>query len=210
MPRYMPIFMPRFKAHFKAHFKARFMTRLSTAPTQPAAGASAAQAKRVVTSAMARAMALVAMASAACFAAPSFAQTKAAFAKSAPEFFKASEALTTSINTMTKRLDNASPFDKDQLKLILAQLGRLDATADGVLALGYVAAEMRDNSDLAAAKKQLAVRCSALKKAADGIGPYVGGLAANFAAKDLMSEATKAKDLIAQIGQSSLCAGVGK
>ncbi len=139
--------------------------------------------------------------------APAQAQTKAAFGKSASEFATQSQALGTTIAALQKRAGTASPYDKEMLNLMLGQLGKVDAIADGVLALGYVAAEMRDAGDLAAAKKQLVARCSAFKKAAESSGQYMASLAANIAAKDIIVDATKAKDLTLQMGGLSLCAG---
>jgi hypothetical protein len=136
---------------------------------------------------------------------PAMAQNKAAIAKSASEFIKVSQGLAASLADLTKRAGTASPNDKDMLKLVNTQLGLVDATADGVVALGLVAAEMRDASDLAAAKKQLATRCTALKSLSEASGKYVGSLASNIAAVATAAEVNKARDLVMQMGQHALC-----
>ena len=136
---------------------------------------------------------------------PALAQNKAAMAKAAVDFQKQSTALATSLSGLTTRAAKASPNDKDMLKLINSQVALVDATADGVLALGVVAAEMRDAGDMASAKKYLAIRCKAMKTLADGVAPYIGGLASNIAAPATAAEVRKAKDLIAQLPQQALC-----
>lgn len=136
---------------------------------------------------------------------PAMAQNKAAIGKSVTEFIKVSQGLATSLADLSKRAGTASPNDKDMLKLVNTQLGLVDATADGVVALGLVAAEMRDASDLAAAKKQLATRCTALKSLAEASGKYVGSLASNIAAVATAAEVNKARDLVVQMGQHALC-----
>ena len=136
---------------------------------------------------------------------PALAQNKAAMAKAAVDFQKQSTALATSLSELTTRSAKASPNDKDMLKLINSQVALVDATADGVLALGVVAAEMRDAGDMASAKKYLAIRCKAMKTLADGVAPYIGGLASNIAAPATAAEVSKAKDLIAQLPQQALC-----
>ncbi len=133
------------------------------------------------------------------------AQNKAAIGKSATEFLKVSQALAASLSDLSKRSATASPNDKDMLKLVTNQLGLVDATADGVLALGVVAAEMKDAGDMAAAKKQLTARCTALKSLADATGKYVGSLASNIAAVAAVAEVNKARDLVVQMGQHPLC-----
>ena len=136
---------------------------------------------------------------------PAMAQNKAAIAKSVSEFIKVSQGLAASLADLSKRAGTASPNDKDMLKLVNTQLGLVDATADGVAALGLVAAEMRDASDLAAAKKQLATRCTALKSLSEATGKYIGSLTSNIAAVATAAEANKARDLVLQLGQQSLC-----
>ena len=136
---------------------------------------------------------------------PAMAQNKAAIGKSVTEFIKVSQGLATSLADLSKRAGTASPNDKDMLKLVNTQLGLVDATADGVVALGLVAAEMRDASDLAAAKKQLTTRCTALKSLAEASGKYVGSLASNIAAVATAAEVNKARDLVMQMGQHALC-----
>ncbi|QTN29040.1 hypothetical protein HZ993_04125 [Rhodoferax sp. AJA081-3] len=136
---------------------------------------------------------------------PAMAQNKAAIGKSVTEFIKVSQGLATSLADLSKRAGTASPNDKDMLKLVNTQLGLVDATADGVVALGLVAAEMRDASDLAAAKKQLTTRCTALKSLAEASGKYVGSLASNIAAVATAAEVNKARDLVVQMGQHALC-----
>lgn len=136
---------------------------------------------------------------------PAMAQNKAAIAKSVTEFIKVSQGLAASLADLSKRAGTASPNDKDMLKLATNQLGLVDATADGVVALGLVASEMRDASDLAAAKKQLATRCTALKSLSEATGKYVGSLASNIAAVATAAEVNKARDLVTQLGQHALC-----
>lgn len=153
-------------------------------------------------------IAISALLAAAVFAVqPAMAQNKAALGKAAADFYKASSALATSIADLTKRTAAASPHDKEMLTLITGQLGYVDATADGVLALGYVASEMAAPGDLASAKKHLAKRCEALKKISDSTGQYMNSLIANLAATAIIAEANKAKDANAQLGQQPLCAG---
>ena len=137
---------------------------------------------------------------------PAMAQNKAAMVKATGDFQKQSAALAASLAELTTRSAKASPNDKDMLKLITGQVALVDATADGVLALGVVAAEMRDAGDGAIARKHLATRCKALKTLADGVAPYVGGLANNIAAPATAAEANKAKDIVAQLAQQALCA----
>lgn len=137
---------------------------------------------------------------------PAMAQNKAAMVKAAADFQKQSSALATVLADLTARSAKASPNDKDMLKLINSQVALIDANADGVLALGVVAAEVRDAGDMAIAKKYLVIRCKALKSLADGVAPYIGGLANNIAAPATAAEVSKAKDLIAQLPQQALCA----
>nr|WP_315491764.1 hypothetical protein [uncultured Rhodoferax sp.] len=136
---------------------------------------------------------------------PAMAQNKAAIGKSVTEFIKLSQSLAASLADLSKRAGTASPNDKDMLKLVTNQVGLVDATADGVVALGLVAAEMRDASDLAAAKKHLATRCTALKSLSEASGKYVGSLASNIAAVATAAEVNKARDLVVQLGQHALC-----
>ena len=136
---------------------------------------------------------------------PALAQNKAAMAKAATDFQKQSTALATVLADLTTRSAKASPNDKDMLKLITSQVALVDANADGVLALGVVAAEVRDAGDMSIAKKYLAIRCKALKSLADGVAPYIGGLANNIAAPATAAEVNKANDLITQLPQQALC-----
>ena len=136
---------------------------------------------------------------------PALAQNKAAIGKSVAEFHKLSEGLATSLADLSKRTGTASPNDKDMLNRVTTQLGLVDATADGVLALGVVAAEVRDAGDLAIAKKHLAARCTALKSLADATGKYVGSLATSIAAVATVAEVNKSRDLVVQMGQHALC-----
>ncbi|OYT94072.1 MAG: hypothetical protein CFE43_01700 [Burkholderiales bacterium PBB3] len=138
---------------------------------------------------------------------PAMAQNKAAMAKATTDFQKHSTALAASLSDLTTRTGKASPNDKDMLKLITGQIALVDATADGVVALGGVAAEVKDAGDMAIAKKYLAIRCKALKTQAEGVAPYIGGLANNIAAPATATEVNKAKDLIAQLPQQALCSG---
>ena len=136
---------------------------------------------------------------------PALAQNKAAMAKASTDFQKQSTALATVLADLTTRSAKASPNDKDMLKLITSQVALVDANADGVLALGVVAAEVRDAGDMGIAKKYLAIRCKAMKSLADGVAPYIGGLANNIAAAATVAEVNKAKDLITQLPQQALC-----
>lgn len=136
---------------------------------------------------------------------PAMAQNKAAIGKSVGEFIKLSQGLATTLADLTKRAGTASPNDKEMLKLVTNQLGLVDATADGVVALGLVAAEVRDAGDMAIAKKQLATRCTALKSLADASAKYVGGLASNVAAVATAAEVKKAAELANQMSQHALC-----
>ena len=141
---------------------------------------------------------------------PVFAQSKAATAKLATEFQQQSVALATTLSALSKRVATASPNDKEMLKLVNNQLGLVDATADGVLALGFVAAEVRDGGDQTIAKKYLGARCTALKTLAETTASYIGSLANNIAAPASATEVNKAKDQVTQIGQSALCGSVGR
>jgi len=136
---------------------------------------------------------------------PALAQNKAAIGKSVTEFLKVSQGLAASLSDLSKRAGTASPNDKEMLKLVTSQLGLVDATADGVLALGVVAAEMRDAGDMAIAKKHLATRCTALKSISEATGKYVGSLASNIAAVATSAEVNKSRDLVVQLGQHALC-----
>jgi len=136
---------------------------------------------------------------------PALAQNKAAIGKSVTEFLKVSQGLAASLADLSKRAGTASPNDKEMLKLVTNQLSLVDATADGVLALGVVAAEMRDAGDMAIAKKHLATRCTALKSISEATGKYVGSLASNIAAVATSAEVNKSRDLVVQLGQHALC-----
>lgn len=136
---------------------------------------------------------------------PALAQNKAAVGKSVTEFLKLSQGLAASLSDLAKRAGTASPNDKDMLKLVTNQLSLVDATADGVLALGVVAAEVRDAGDMAIVKKHLVTRCTALKSLADASGKYVGSLASNIAAVATAAEVNKSRDLVVQMGQHALC-----
>lgn len=142
---------------------------------------------------------------AALLAQPALAQNKATIGKSAAEFVKLSQALSTSLADLSKRAGTASPNDKDMLKLVTHQVSLVDATADGVVALGVVAAEVRDAGDLTIVKKHLASRCTALKSLSEATGKYVGSLASNIAAVATAAEVNKARDLVVQMGQHALC-----
>mgnify|MGYP000947044574 FL=1 len=136
---------------------------------------------------------------------PALAQNKAAIGKSVTEFHKVSQGLAASLSDLAKRAGTASPNDKEMLKLVTNQLSLVDATADGVLALGVVAAEVRDAGDMAIAKKHLATRCTALKSISEATGKYVGSLASNIAAVATSAEVNKSRDLVVQLGQHALC-----
>ena len=138
---------------------------------------------------------------------PAMAQNKdkAAIGKSVAEFIKVSQGLAASLADLSKRTATASPNDKDMLKLVTNQLGLVDATADGVTALGVVTAEMRDGSDVAVAKKNLAIRCTALKSLTEATSKYVTSVAPNIAAVATGAEIKKASELVMQLGQHPLC-----
>ena len=146
----------------------------------------------------------------ACLAQPALAQNKAALGKTAADFQTVSQSLSKSLDDLSKRTNTASPNDKDMLKLVSNQLSLVDATADGVVALGILAAEMRDAGDLGVAKKHLAARCNALKSLADASAKYVGSLASNIAAVATAAEVNKARDLVSQMGAHPLCNASGK
>lgn len=137
--------------------------------------------------------------------APACAQNAAAIGKAVTEFHKHSEGLADSVAGLSKRANAASPHDKEMLGLIVRQLSLVDATADGVLALGVVASQMRDAADLAFARKHLAARCAALKTLGDATSQYVGSLASNIAAVAVAADVSKAKELVAQQVLSGLC-----
>ena len=136
---------------------------------------------------------------------PALAQNKAAMIKAATDFQKQSSAVAASLADLTERTIKASPNDKGMLTLITSQIALVDVSSDGVLALGVVAAEVRDAGDMAIAKKYLAIRCKALKTRADGVTTYIGGLANNIASPATAAEVNKAKDQIAQLPQQALC-----
>jgi hypothetical protein len=136
---------------------------------------------------------------------PAMGQSKAAIGKSAAEFQQLSQGLAASLSELGKRSATASPNDRDMLKLVNSQLSLVDATADGVLALGLVAAEVRDTSDLAIVKKQLASRCNALKSLTDATAKYVSSLSANIAAVAVVAEVSKSHGLLGRMGQHALC-----
>lgn len=136
---------------------------------------------------------------------PVHAQNAAAVGKSTTEFHRQSESLAESLASLSKRANTASPHDKEMLGLIVRQLSLVDATADGVLALGVVTSQMRDAADLASAKKQLAARCTALKTLGESTSQYVASLTSNVAAVALVAEVNKARDIVGQQMQSLLC-----
>jgi hypothetical protein len=139
--------------------------------------------------------------------APAAESAKAAYGKAAAEFYKASTAFSSALSDLSKMSDKASPYDKDMLTRINGQFGTVDATADGVLALGYVASEMSAPADLAAAKKHLMKRCEALKRLSDASGQYVNGLIANIAAPAIIAAAKKVAAANTELGQQALCSG---
>ena len=138
---------------------------------------------------------------------PALAQNKAAMAKATVDFQRQSTALAASLAELTTRSAKASPNDKDMLKLITGQVALVDATADGVAALGGVAAEVKDAGDMAIAKKYLTIRCKSLRTLATGVAPYISGLANNIAAPATAAEVNKAKEIITQMAQQDLCSG---
>lgn len=138
---------------------------------------------------------------------PALAQNKAAMIKAASEFQKQSAALAAGLADLNGRIAKASPNDKDMLQLVTSQVALVDANSDGVLALGVVAAEVRDAGDMGIAKKYLALRCKALKFRADSVGPYIGGLANNIASPATAAEVNKVKDIVNQLPQQALCTG---
>ena len=125
--------------------------------------------------------------------------------KSVADFIQVSRGMAASLADLSKRTATASPNDKDMLKLVINQLGLVDATADGVTALGVVATEMRDAHDVAAAKKYLAIRCTAFKLLADASSKYVTSVTPNIAAVATVAEIHKARDQVIAMGQHPLC-----
>jgi hypothetical protein len=136
---------------------------------------------------------------------PATAQNKAAISKSVTEFNKLSVGFSASLSEISKRSATASPNDKDMLKLVISQLSIANATVEGVLDLGEVAAEVRDAGDLVIVKKHLAARCNTLKSMAESTGKYVDSVASNIAAVATAAEVTKSRELLLQMGQHSLC-----
>lgn len=125
--------------------------------------------------------------------------------KTVADFIQVSRGMAASMADLSKRATTASPNDKDMLQLIINQLGLVDATADGVTALGVVSAEMRDGRDMAAAKKYLAIRCTALKTLAEASSKYVTSVAPNIAAVATAAEANKASAQVVAMGKHPLC-----
>jgi hypothetical protein len=138
---------------------------------------------------------------------PASAQNKAAISKSATEFNKLSAGFSASLSELSKRSATASPNDKVMLKLVISQLSIVNATVEGVLDLGEVAAEVRDAGDLAIVKKHLTARCSSLKSMAEATAKYVDSVSSNIAAVATTAEVTKSRELLLQMGQHSLCGG---
>jgi len=134
-----------------------------------------------------------------------FAQTKAQIAKTATDFQAYANGLTNNLAALSRRIPTASPNDKEMLRLVMSQAGMVEATASGVMTLGLLAGEMRDGSDLAAAKKHLAVSCATLKAAAANTGDYVATLANNIAAPATAAEVKQTKELLGQLAQHALC-----
>lgn len=133
------------------------------------------------------------------------AQNKAAISKSVTDFNKLSLGFSTSLSELAKRSGTASPNDKEMLKLVISQLSIVNATTEGVLDLGSVAAEVREAGDLAIVKKHLTTRCSALKSSAEATAKYVDSVASNIAAVAIAAEVTRAREFLIQMGQHSLC-----
>jgi len=133
------------------------------------------------------------------------AQNKAAISKSVTDFNKLSLGFSTSLSELSKRSGTASPNDKEMLKLVISQLSIVNATTEGVLDLGSVAAAVRDAGDLAIVKKHLTTRCSALKSLAEATAKYVDSVASNIAAVAIAAEVTRAREFLIQMGQHSLC-----
>ncbi len=136
---------------------------------------------------------------------PATAQKKAGISKSVTEFNTLSLGFSASLSELSKRSATASPNDKDMLKLVISQFSIVNATVEGVLDLGEVAAEVRDGGDLAIVKKHLVARCSSLKSMAEATAKYVDSVASNIAAVSTAAEVTKSRDLLLQMGQHSLC-----
>jgi hypothetical protein len=136
---------------------------------------------------------------------PATAQNKAAISKTVAEFNKLSVGFSTSLSELSKRSATASPNDRDMLKLVISQLSIANATVEGVLDLGEVAAEVRDAGDLGIVKKHLAARCSTLKSMSEATAKYVDSVASNIAAVATTAEVTRSRELLLQMGQHSLC-----
>jgi len=146
------------------------------------------------------------VAAAATFASlPVAAQTKAQLSKAALDFQTYANGLTNNLAGLSKRAATASPNDKDMLRLVISQVGIVDATAGNVLILGSLAGEMKDASDLAVVKKHLGTGCATLKASAASTGDYVGSLANNIAAPATAAEVRQTKELMGQLAQHTLC-----
>ncbi len=136
---------------------------------------------------------------------PALAQNKGTMTKTVTEFHKLSQTMAGTVADLTKRSSKSSPNDKEMLALVINQLRLIDTTMDGVLALGVVAAEVRDAGDLAIAKKYLNTRCMALQTITESSGKYIGSLANNIAAVATSAEVNKAVDLVDQVRGHALC-----
>ena len=136
---------------------------------------------------------------------PAAAQTKAVLAKANAEFYKQASGLSTSVAELGKRISTASPSDRDMLKLVVNQLGVINANAEGVLDLGSLTTELRDAGDIAIVKRHLASRCSTFRSSTEATAKYIESVSANIAAVATAAEVTKARELLVQMAQNPIC-----
>lgn len=138
------------------------------------------------------------------------AKTKAQMAKTNGEFYKQAAGLSNSLADLSKRISTASPNDRDMLKLVVNQLGVINAGAEGVLDLGSLTTELRDAGDVAIVKKHLAARCANFRSSTEATAKYIESVSSNIAAVATAAEVNKARELLVQMGQNAICGPAGK
>lgn len=136
---------------------------------------------------------------------PAAAQTKAQLAKANADFYKQASGLSTSLSELTKRISTASPNDREMLKLVVGQLGIINANADAVLDLGALTTELRDAGDIAIVKKHLTARCATFRPSAEATAKYIESVSASIAAVATAAEVKQARELLLQMAQSAVC-----
>ncbi|MBC7918782.1 MAG: hypothetical protein H7Y28_13325 [Rhodoferax sp.] len=141
---------------------------------------------------------------------PATAQNKAVMTKANAEFYKQAAGLSASLSDLSKRITTASPNDRDMLKLVVNQLGVINAAAEGILDLGALTTELRDAGDIAIVKRRLVARCASFRSSTEATAKYIESVAANIAAVATAAEANKTRELLVQMGQSPVCGPVGK